>query len=102
MNHEGLFKFLVKALVPHPFISSAQDKTATWPLSLQSAHHNYTRNNDSIVIWACGIVDDLDGQQCDDSLTSICASRDLASHHTAAKGLKDEINSDVVTLKYAA
>ena len=53
-------------------------------------------------MWACGIVNDLDGQQCDDSLTSICASRDLASHHTAAKGLKDEINSDVVTLKYAA
>ena len=48
-------------------------------------------------MWAHGIINDSDDRQCDNSLASSCASRDLARQHTAAKKLKDKINSKEVT-----
>lgn len=51
------------------------------------------RNDDNNVMWgARGIVDDSDDRQCDDSITTPCASRDLASHRAEAKRLEDKIN----------
>ena len=48
-------------------------------------------------MWARGIINDSDDRQCDNSLASSCASRDLARQHAAAKKLKDKINSKEVT-----